>query len=130
MSMRPLVIAATLVLLAGCTSGRGEVFGASQTASERTAGLTGPTGPSPYPWTDCNAFRAGDALDYSDTRCNPEDLQFFTVDCVNGTYVHLSRPELGDLEGIDGVTPWRAAAPLDPTRGGTAWAFDNCKEQG
>ena len=88
------------------------------------------TSPSPYPWTDCNAFRPGDPLDFSDTQCNYEVVQFFTVDCVNGTYVHLSRPQLGDLEGIDGVTPWREAAPVDPKRRLTDWAFENCKEHG
>ena len=88
------------------------------------------TSPSPYPWTDCNAFRPGDPLDFSDTQCNYEVVQFFTVDCVNGTYVHLSRPQLGDLEGIDGVTPWREAASVDPKRRLTDWAFENCKEHG
>lgn len=128
MSMRLLALAAGCVLLAGCSSGGADVVGGPVAASGRTSATPFTTSPSPYPWTDCNAIRPGDPLDYSDTRCNSEELEYFTVDCVNGTYVHLSRPGIGDLEGIDGVTPWRAAKPIDPKRGGTCWAFENCKE--
>ena len=128
MSMRLRALAALSVTLTGCASGGGEVLGPPQAAGERAAVSTGATTPTPYPWTDCNAIRAGDALDYSKTQCDYEVTKFFTVDCVNGTYVHLSRPEFGDLEGIDGVTPWREAAPLKPERGMTSWAFQNCKE--
>jgi hypothetical protein len=87
--------------------------------------------PSPYPYTDCDALRPGDALNFPDLNCDPDNVtQVYPVDCIDGIYVHLVRPEGGDLEGIAGRTPtWREAAPRE-AHGRTPWAFNNCLEHG
>ncbi len=51
----------------------------------------------------------------------------FTVDCIDGVYVLLRRPE-GDLEGITGRTAWQKAGDDSPETGRTPFAFDECKE--
>lgn len=86
--------------------------------------------PSPYPYTDCDGLRSGDALDFSDLVCAPENVSELTaMDCISGTYVHLMRAEGGGLEGIVGQTPtWLQASPIDPRYGRTPWAFENCLE--
>jgi hypothetical protein len=99
--------------------------------AEATEGSNGTsTSPSPYPWTDCSALRAGDALNLRDLQCNGDEMQVSYMHCMSGDYVHLQRPGRVDLEGIDGVTAWREAAPMDPAHGRTPWAFKNCQEHG
>jgi hypothetical protein len=112
----------------------------SEAAQEANA-ATPESSSTPYPWSDCNALRPGDAFgDVADLHCNQEDgLQVEYLDCMDEakannylTYVHLTRaPTLGNLEGIEGKTgTWRAAAPRDLSHGRTPWAFENCQEHG
>lgn len=100
--------------------------------SASAAGSTEPTTPSSYPYTDCDRLRPGDPLDVTALVCAPENVsQLRSIDCIDGMYVHLVRPGLGDLEGIVDRSPaWREAGPTDPRHGRTPWAFDNCREHG
>jgi hypothetical protein len=113
-------------------------------AAQEADAATPESSSTPYPWSDCNALRPGDAFgDVADLHCNQEDaLQVEYLDCMDEasantyvtyvTYVHLTRtPDLGNLEGIEGKTAtWRAAEPRDPSHGRTPWAFENCQEHG
>ena len=94
--------------------------------------LNPPTGSSSAASTDgvCAKLRPGDPMTaYTDLQCG-EQVRVETLDCSVGTYVHLSRPEGSDVEGIIGSTPvWRAAEPRS-TGGRTPWAFANCQESG
>jgi hypothetical protein len=87
--------------------------------------------PGPFAgFSDCNALRVGEPLDWGHLTCDPDQTHVETVDCSTGVYVHLVRPGHGDLEGITGVSPaWRAAPPADPMYGRTPFAFNNCWEE-
>ena len=118
-----------VVVLAGCSSD-GDVLGGPPSPAKATGPATATATASPYGYTDCDGLRPGDALDFSDLVCAPENVtQLQTMDCIDGIYVRLVRPAGAGLEGLVGRTPtWLAAAPTDPTHGRTPWAFENCKE--
>jgi hypothetical protein len=112
--------------------GQADGHGAIWTGSGTTRWTAHPVrSPGPFAgFSDCNALRAGDALDYGQLTCNPDEMQIETLDCSTGVYVHLVRPGRGDLEGITGVSPtWRTAPPRDPVYGKTPFAFNNCFEE-
>lgn len=111
---------AALLTAAGCADDdAGEAVGST------TARLT-----PGYRYTDCSKVRAGDDLGRNapEMLCDPaNNAKLETLDCAQGTYVHLRRPE-GDLEGLVGRTEWREAGSVDPQTGRTPLAFTECEE--
>jgi hypothetical protein len=86
--------------------------------------------PPTIQYTDCNAISAGDpvASNAPGMICKPgQDATLDAMDCSEGTYIRLIRPDVGDLEGITGAA-WRDAGQIDPELGRTKFAFENCHE--
>ena len=130
----PALLTSAAALLFGCSADRPGppvVEAATSPAQQRPA--SSPTAPSSaFPYTDCDALVAGDALKIDGLVCEPGNArQSQTMDCKSGVYVRLSGSTAADLEGIAGSTAsWREAEPIDPRYGRTPWAFNNCLEHG
>jgi hypothetical protein len=116
-------------LAAGQADGHGAVWMGRGTGRWTAHGVSNP---GPFAgFSDCNSLQPGDDLDFGALTCNPDEVQSQTMDCSTGIYVHLVRPNRGDLEGITGVSPtWRAVPTGYRQYGGrTPFAFNNCAEE-
>lgn len=116
-----------LVLAAAGCSGGGEHVTSPRPSG---SGTTPSQVISPAGFSDCNRIRPGDKMEFATLQCDPEQTPQNIMECKAGTYVHLTRPVYGDLEGIVGLTPvWQRAQPISPRYGRTVWAFEHCKEE-
>lgn len=132
------VLTVAVLAVSGC-SDSGDERGAARTTTSRPLSPTTTLKLLPgFHYTDCSKIRAGDTLDSESLRklyCDPANAAtLLTLDCKDGMYVELERPEgnleaflAGPLTGTFAPTTWQTAGEMDESHK-TPFARQVCVE--